>query len=264
MLKAKNTHGRECPALVRGAFPSVCPWPSVCWSKVSPGPPTRSRLRSCRLWRGKATPSGRSRLDPDWPYVLQRTVGFEADLVEFNKNGLSPTDLQQRSRGARGAEHCGAPVHGRPAPSETAPTRAPREALSTRGSGRTERTRTVGKGEGQSAGQKGTRSGRAGKRGRGRAGRGGTHLSSRFCPTHTRPPWRGVGLLQARCRTWKPMPQVVLQGDQVVQGVQPPFLRRQSGGGAESQGEETVPCGHPPAPPSAPRPRGPPAWGPRD
>lgn len=156
------------------------------------------------------------------------------------------------------------PVHGRPAPSETAPTRAPREALSTRGSGRTERTRTVGKGEGQSAGQKGTRSGRAGKRGRGRAGRGGTHLSSRFCPTHTRPPWRGVGLLQARCRTWKPMPQVVLQGDQVVQGVQPPFLRRQSGGGAESQGEETVPCGHPPAPPSAPRPRGPPAWGPRD
>lgn len=135
------------------------------------------------------------------------------------------------------------PVHGRLAPSETAPTRAPREALSTRGSGRTERTRTVGKGEGQSAGQKGTRSGRAGKRGRGRAGRGGTHLSSRFCPTHTRPPWRGVGLLQARCRTWKPMPQVVLQGDQVVQGVQPPFLRRQSGGGAESQAKRLSPVG---------------------
>lgn len=130
MLKAKNTHGRECPALVRGAFPSVCPWPSVCWSKVSPRPPTRSRLRSCRLWRGKATPSGSSRLDPDWPYVLQRTVGFEADLVEFNKNGLSPTDLQQRSRGARGAEHCGAPGARTPgALGNCAHARAPRGAV---------------------------------------------------------------------------------------------------------------------------------------
>lgn len=52
----------------------------------------------------------------------------------------------------------------------------------------------------------------------------GTYLSSRFWPTHTRPPCLGVGLLQERCRTWKPMPQVVLQGDQEVQGVQPPFL----------------------------------------
>lgn len=50
------------------------------------------------------------------------------------------------------------------------------------------------------------------------------HLSSRFCPTHTRPPCRGVGLLQERWRTWKPIPQVVLQGDQEVHGVQPPFL----------------------------------------
>lgn len=51
------------------------------------------------------------------------------------------------------------------------------------------------------------------------------YLSSRFWPTHTRPPWRGVGLLQERWRTWKPMPQLVLQGDQEVQGVQAPFLQ---------------------------------------
>lgn len=50
------------------------------------------------------------------------------------------------------------------------------------------------------------------------------HLSSRFWPTHTRPPWRGVGLLHERWRTWKPIPQVVLQGDQEVQGVHAPFL----------------------------------------
>lgn len=52
------------------------------------------------------------------------------------------------------------------------------------------------------------------------------YLSSRFWPTHTRPPWRGVGLLQERWRTWKPMPQLVLQGDQEVQGVHAPFLCR--------------------------------------
>lgn len=52
------------------------------------------------------------------------------------------------------------------------------------------------------------------------------YLSSRFWPTHTLPPWRGVGLLQERWRTWKPMPQLVLQGDQEVQGVQAPFLWR--------------------------------------
>lgn len=51
------------------------------------------------------------------------------------------------------------------------------------------------------------------------------YLSSRFWPTHTRPPWRGLGLLQERWRTWKPMPQLVLQGDQEVQGVQAPFLQ---------------------------------------
>lgn len=54
------------------------------------------------------------------------------------------------------------------------------------------------------------------------------YLSSRFWPTHTRPPWRGVGLLQERWRTWKPMPQLVLQGDQDVQGVHAPFLWRQT------------------------------------
>lgn len=70
------------------------------------------------------------------------------------------------------------------------------------------------------------------------------HLSSRFWPTHTRPPWRGVGLLQERWRTWKPMPQLVLQGDQDVQGVQAPFL---SGGRDEMLesargGTRTGPC----------------------
>lgn len=93
-----------------------------------------------------------------------------------------------------------------------------------------------------------------------RAGADGTHLSSRFCPTHTRPPWRGVGLLHDRCRTWKPMPQVVLQGDQEVQGVQPPFLGRQSSGDAESDdGSESVPSMCPPTPT-----QGPPDWGPWD
>ena len=62
------------------------------------------------------------------------------------------------------------------------------------------------------------------------AQRVGTHLSSRFCPTHTRPPCRGVGLLQDRCRTWKPIPHVVLQGDHEVQGVQPPFLGEEATG----------------------------------
>lgn len=52
------------------------------------------------------------------------------------------------------------------------------------------------------------------------------YLSSRFWPTHTRPPCRGLGLLQARCRTWKPIPHEVLQGDHDVQGVQPPFLEQ--------------------------------------
>lgn len=60
------------------------------------------------------------------------------------------------------------------------------------------------------------------------------YLSSRFWPTHTRPPCRGVGLLQDRWRTWKPIPQVVLQGDHEVHGVQPPFLGRGSSGVTES------------------------------
>lgn len=33
-------------------------------------------------------------------------------------------------------------------------------------------------------------------------------------------------MLQDLCRTWKPIPQVVLQGDHEVQGVQPPFLEQ--------------------------------------
>lgn len=71
------------------------------------------------------------------------------------------------------------------------------------------------------------------------------YLSSRFCPTHTRPPCRGVGLLQDRWRTWKPIPQVVLQGDQEVQGVQPPFLERGSSGVTKS-GSQDDPRVHPP------------------
>lgn len=51
------------------------------------------------------------------------------------------------------------------------------------------------------------------------------YLSSRFWPTQTRPPWRGVGLLQERCRTWNPIPQLVLQGAHAVHGVHAPFLR---------------------------------------
>lgn len=76
------------------------------------------------------------------------------------------------------------------------------------------------------------------------SGQSGAYLSSRFCPTHTRPPCRGVGLLQDRWRTWKPIPQVVLQGDQEVQGVQPPFLERGSSGVTKSGSPD--PCMHPP------------------
>lgn len=52
-----------------------------------------------------------------------------------------------------------------------------------------------------------------------------SHLSSRPWPTQTRPPWRGAGLLHERCRTSKPMPQLLLHMLQEDQGVQPPFLR---------------------------------------
>ena len=41
-------------------------------------------------------------------------------------------------------------------------------------------------------------------------------------------------MLQDRWRTWKPIPQVVLQGDHKVQRVQPPFLGRGSIGVTES------------------------------
>ena len=51
-----------------------------------------------------------------------------------------------------------------------------------------------------------------------------SYLSSLLCPTQTRPPYRGAGLLQDRWRTWKPIPQEVLHGAQEDQGVQAPFL----------------------------------------
>ena len=76
--------------------------------------------------------------------------------------------------------------------------------------------------------------------------RKGTYRSSRFCPTHTRPPCRGVGLLQDLWRTWKPMPQVVLQGDHKVQGVQPPLLGEEATGSLGPTGSEPSLCLHPP------------------
>lgn len=53
-----------------------------------------------------------------------------------------------------------------------------------------------------------------------------SYLSSLLCPTQTLPPYRGAGLLHDRCRTWKPIPQEVLQGAQEDHGVQAPFLTK--------------------------------------
>lgn len=50
------------------------------------------------------------------------------------------------------------------------------------------------------------------------------HRSSRLLPTQMRPPWRGAGLLQLLCRTWKPIPQDVLHCAHDDQAVHAPFL----------------------------------------
>lgn len=53
-----------------------------------------------------------------------------------------------------------------------------------------------------------------------------SYLCSLLCPTHTRPPCLGEGLLQDRWRTSKPISQLVLHWPQDDQGVHPPFLQK--------------------------------------
>lgn len=55
------------------------------------------------------------------------------------------------------------------------------------------------------------------------------HRSSRLLPTQMRPPWRGAGLLQLRCRTWNPIPQVVLHRAHDDHAVHAPFLAGSEG-----------------------------------
>jgi len=52
------------------------------------------------------------------------------------------------------------------------------------------------------------------------------YLCSLLCPTHTRPPCLGEGLLQDRWRTSNPISQLVLHWPQDDQGVHPPFLQK--------------------------------------
>lgn len=48
-----------------------------------------------------------------------------------------------------------------------------------------------------------------------------------------RPPWRGAGLLQLRCRTWNPIPQDVLHRAHEDHGVHAPFLVGSEGTGTD-------------------------------
>lgn len=52
------------------------------------------------------------------------------------------------------------------------------------------------------------------------------YLCSLLCPTHTRPPCLGEGLLQDRWRTSNPISQLVLHWPHDDHGVHPPFLQK--------------------------------------